>query len=356
MGRVLKVTMEDVAKAAGVTQATVSMALRKHPKISVATQEKVAATAVRLGYQANGAISTMMARIRLRQPVRYQATLGAIIPFAERAAFDENKTFQRYLQGATRRATELGFKLQPFWPLTSGMNWDRLGTILRARGIEGLLLLPLPRPGRLPLDLSLFAAAAIGYTLEQPAVHRATTAHYEGMLTTLRHVEAAGYRRIGVVLDRTVHNRTERKWLAAFRAYRDDPAGLDAPAALVVDHADGAGAFREWLRDHRPDAIIAGNVPIHEWFAGADKRLTRRVGVAMLGERFQGPSFAGIDEHSERVGAAAIELVIAQLHRNERGLPAFPQDVHIAGEWRNGPSLPPAKTAGSRKSARPVAQ
>jgi DNA-binding LacI/PurR family transcriptional regulator len=341
MGKVLKVTMEDVARAAGVTQATVSMALRKHPKISAATQARVSAVADKLGYQTHGAISTMMARIRLRRPVHYQATLGALIPHRERAEFNENQTFQRYLKGATARALELGFKLEPFWPCLGDMTGPRMAEILRTRGIEGVIILPLPRPGPSPLDLSPFAAATIGYTLEGPALHRATTAHYEAMLTTLRQVEEAGYRRAGLVLDRNVHNRTERKWLAAFCAYQSErPDALTAPPVLLTDHTEGPESFLAWLRQHEPDAIIAGNVPIQQWLAKAGKRRAARLGVAMLGERYQQASLAGIDEHSERVGATAVEIVVAQLHRNERGLPAFPQDVHVAGEWRPGPSLP----------------
>lgn len=346
MGKVLKVTMEDVAQAAGVTQATVSMALRNHPKISRTTQVKVAAVAEKLGYQAHGAISTMMARIRLRRPVSYQATLGAIIPHADRDEFLGNKTFLRYLKGATARAAELGFKLEPFWPCLDDMTGPRLTEILRARGIEGLLVLPLPQPGLLTLDLTPFAVAAIGYTLEGPAVHRATTAHYEAMLTTVRQVEDAGYRRIGLVLDRNVHNRTERKWLAAFFAYQNDrPDRGGAPLVLVAEHTQRPDEFVTWLKENRPDAIIAGNVPVREWLAKAGRRLSARLGVAILGERYQHPSLAGIDEHSERVGAAAIEIVVAQLHRNERGLPAFPQDVHVAGEWRPGESLPRRRQA-----------
>jgi DNA-binding LacI/PurR family transcriptional regulator len=341
MGKVLKVTMEDVARAAGVTQATVSMALRKHPKISAATQARIASIAQELGYQTHGAISTMMARIRMQRPVSYQATLGAIVPHLNRREFLENRTFARYMDGAKVRASELGFKVEPFWPLVDGMTEQRMASILQARGVDGLIILPLPEPGRLALDFSGFAVAAIGYTLEARAVHRATTAHYEAMLTTLRQVEAAGYRRIGFVVDRNVHNRTERKWLGAFCAYQNDrePARDNVPP-LVLNHAADSVLFAQWFQTYKPDAVIAGNVPIRAWLAQLGKRHTARLGVALLGERYQHPSLAGIDEHSERVGAAAVEIVVAQLHRNERGLPAFPQDVHVASEWRPGSSLP----------------
>ncbi|HLP25016.1 MAG TPA: hypothetical protein VK477_05015, partial [Acidobacteriota bacterium] len=269
------------------------------------------------------------------------ATLGAIVPHLDRREFLENRTFTRYMDGAKARASELGFKIEPFWPLVDGMTEQRLASILQARGVDGLIILPLPEPGRLALDFSGFAVAAIGYTLEAQAVHRATTAHYEAMLTTLRQVEIAGYRRVGFVVDRNVHNRTERKWLGAFRAYQSDhDSGENHIPSLIVDHTGDPALFVRWLQTYKPDAVIAGNVPIRGWLTHASKRDTARLGVTLLGERYQHSSLAGIDEHSERVGAAAVEIVVAQLHRNERGLPAFPQDVHVAGEWRPGSSLP----------------
>jgi hypothetical protein len=33
------------------------------------------------------------------------------------------------------------------------------------------------------------------------------------------------------------------------------------------------------------------------------------------------------------VGASAVELVMAQLHRNERGVPRHPTSVMLEGEW-----------------------
>ena len=45
---------------------------------------------------------------------------------------------------------------------------------------------------------------------------------------------------------------------------------------------------------------------------------------------------AGIDQNNEQVGAAAVDLVVEQLHGNSYGLPEIPKTVLIEGRWITG--------------------
>jgi DNA-binding LacI/PurR family transcriptional regulator len=69
-----RVTLRDVAAAAGVSVATVSRALSEDPQISVATRERVAATAEALGYVPDLAARSLAARV--------SHTFGLMIPDA----------------------------------------------------------------------------------------------------------------------------------------------------------------------------------------------------------------------------------------------------------------------------------
>lgn len=42
----------------------------------------------------------------------------------------------------------------------------------------------------------------------------------------------------------------------------------------------------------------------------------------------------GIDTRPEKMGAAAVELVVGQIHRNERGSPQIPHTLLLDGIWR----------------------
>jgi LacI family transcriptional regulator len=67
-------------------------------------------------------------------------------------------------------------------------------------------------------------------------------------------------------------------------------------------------------------------------------RIPEDLGVAPL-ERY--PGYAGLDQKPEKVGAAAIDLIVGLIQRNETGLPADPKVVMVEGSWVEGPSVRP---------------
>lgn len=58
------VTLRAVARRVGLSLATVSYALRAHPKITLATRDLVSAAAIELGYRPNSRVAGLMAHIR----------------------------------------------------------------------------------------------------------------------------------------------------------------------------------------------------------------------------------------------------------------------------------------------------
>jgi hypothetical protein len=62
---------------------------------------------------------------------------------------------------------------------------------------------------------------------------------------------------------------------------------------------------------------------------------------------------SGIDQLFETVGSHAIDALVAQLHRNERGLPTKPTVTMVEGQWLDTcgfyPFAASGKTAGRRR-------
>ena len=54
---------------------------------------------------------------------------------------------------------------------------------------------------------------------------------------------------------------------------------------------------------------------------------------------------AGLDVRLELQGSVAVENLVAQIHRNERGLPADPRTIMVTGRWVDGPTLRKAPRA-----------
>jgi LacI family transcriptional regulator len=63
------------------------------------------------------------------------------------------------------------------------------------------------------------------------------------------------------------------------------------------------------------------------------------LGIVMLDYSNSYGSCAGVDQHHEILGAAAVDLVVGQLYRNETGVPSHPKYVTIEGSWIKGATL-----------------
>ena len=101
--------------------------------------------------------------------------------------------------------------------------------------------------------------------------------------------------------------------------------------------------FLGWFRAQRPDIVLAGGDPdsILRWLKRRRARAgRRRRGVDQSHTR--DGSIAGIDQHSEEIGAAVVDHLIGRLHRNELGAPHRAMRLHVMGELLAGATLRPA--------------
>ena len=100
-----RVTSQDVARAAGVSQQTVSLVMRDHPRISAKTKARVLAASAALGYQPNAAAASL-------RSARSQ-TLGFLLYRGEEAAseaFAATDVFRNQLiNAAIGRARAAGY-------------------------------------------------------------------------------------------------------------------------------------------------------------------------------------------------------------------------------------------------------
>jgi LacI family transcriptional regulator len=62
------------------------------------------------------------------------------------------------------------------------------------------------------------------------------------------------------------------------------------------------------------------------------------IGLACLAKPTR-TAYAGIDEYGEAIGATAVELVAAQIYRNEFGPPSIPKTTMIEGHWTAGATI-----------------
>ncbi len=332
-------TVKLIAAKAGLSGAAVSLALRDHPSIPPHTRARVKRLAGRLGYRVDPNVSRLMSYLRLRPRLRTTGVLGVLHLFPTAKPWRENPSLRRIHAAAAQRAAQFGYELEECWLAEPGMNAARKREILLARGIEGLLVLGTPQwVENIDFDFGPFACAATGYSLRTP-LHRACQHQYREMLIALQRLETLGYRRPGLVLTEDSDHRTMQHWSAAFLSAQRHWARARQTKPLFMPELNQA-AFGAWFRAERPDVVIghkAVKTVVHEWLPAAGARVPETCGFADLDVDAETDTpYSGIRQNNEQVSAAAIDLVIGQLQRHERGLPIFPKIVLIEGKWADG--------------------
>jgi LacI family transcriptional regulator len=335
-------TMSDLAKAAGVSKMTVSLALRGHEKISAATRERIRALAEKMGYRPNPLVQTLMANLRSTRPANYHSTIAWITAFPTRDGWSSHWVHNLYYQGAVARAAALGYKIETFWALAPRMTGAALTRMLRARGIRGLIIPPVATPGtRLDIDWSHFSCATIGYSFTEPRLHRAAANLREGMTRALAECERRGFKRIGFALPANTDERVNHSWLAGYLAWQQFiPAKDRLPVMLAPGRLEDP--LPKWLGAHRPDVIISPNFEFLKWLPALGKRIPEDIGLVTLSRAHNVPDTAhisGISQNDYTIGQAAVDLVVSQLQHNETGVPVHPRVVLTDGSWSDGQTI-----------------
>src|SRR3954471_12877773 len=107
--------MRTIASLVGLSPATVSMALKNHPRIPEATRRRVRAAARRVGYKPNAKVAELMGTIRSSRHQTVESCFGVISLYDEEKPWLKSLHLGRMFEGMRRRANALGYRLEPFW-------------------------------------------------------------------------------------------------------------------------------------------------------------------------------------------------------------------------------------------------
>ena len=290
-----------------------------------------------MGYRPDPALAALNRyRAKVRQTVR-GATLAYLTAFETRTGWRKG-FLRRTFEGAKKRAEELGYCLEHFWLREPGLTPQRFADILQNRGIRGVLVAPLPRPGPLEFPWEHFSAVAIGPSLGEPALHSACNNHYQAMLLALEHAIAAGYRRIGLILDPEVDQRHQQKYLAAFTMFQRTTRSAKTCLPPLLTHQPSGDVVRRWMFAHAPDAVICHDDSGLDWLRRGGAGVPERVGFVSL-IRGGTKGIAGIETFPELIASAAVNRLNQLLHDNETGVPEIPTCLMLSGSWVAGTTL-----------------
>ncbi len=244
-------TLDDVAKLAGVSTATVSRCLNDPERVVEATRQRVLSAVDRLGYTPNFAARVMAAK--------RSWTIGAIIPTME------NAIFARGLQAFQEELHQRGYTL-----LVSSSAYDpdleaeQIRTLV-ARGADGVLLIGHDRSPKIYKDLARRnIPVMIAWSfLAEAQIASVGFDNRAAMAELAKRVIGLGHQRIGVISGVTAGNDRARLRVEGIRdAVRH--SGLSPSNLTILETPyqieNGAEAFSRLMsKNTRPTAILCGN-------------------------------------------------------------------------------------------------
>ncbi|HVZ66583.1 MAG TPA: LacI family DNA-binding transcriptional regulator [Lacunisphaera sp.] len=340
-----KVTLQDVAAKAGVSISTASRSLTRTNIVAKATSSRVRAIAEALGYQHNPLLGEVMRATRRGDANHHLGTLAYLTPYDDVQEWRATPTLCRHWSAAREQAGRFGFNVTEFALTSRGMTGRRLGEILRARGITGILLAAFPKdPFELVLPWEHFATVPVGHMVQNPQLDCVVSDHTQAVLLAGRVLAARGYRRIGLAIEGYQNSITNHGWANGFAAL---PAESPAVAAIPPHLPDriAAEGFLDWVRRHRVDCVLTlstfRNVPnpMREWLAAAGLHCPRDIGLVSLDVTTATASWAGIDQNSDEIGRAAVDLVVSKIRAGERGIPKVRRSLLVHCHWHDGTTV-----------------
>lgn len=338
-----RVSLQAIAQKAGVSAMTVSRVLGNSPRVAATTRRRVLAAARALKYQPDPHLTRMMSLVRSRKASRQRAVLAVIREYLPQ---DEllNQAYQYVpLDDIRRRAEQHGYHAEEFWLGRDGLTPERLGGILHARGIEGLLISP--QSAQLPcseIDYSRFAAVTFGYSMRRPALHLCAGNMNYGIQMAGARLRERGYRRIGVAITQWIDNRSENGYSGGwFHFQKCLPKSERVPMLLLPHNNIGRsfGVFSNWMKTQRPDALISFDTHVPGWLKRLGRRIPEDIAFVVHDWTLKMEGYAGIFQRRDHLAAAAVDLVATQLLHHERGVPEVPRQILIPPAWIEGASI-----------------
>lgn len=242
------VTIQDVAKAAGVSVSTISRVLNQKDDVATDTQDRIRAVIDQLGYTSNIAARSMRSR-KLNM-------IGLIVPDLEGPySFEILKGVNRAI--ANREYDLLVYTTGDFKKNDTHAHEQHYVSLINGNITDGVLVVT-PSFSEFSTKAPL---VSIDPNIPNPSHPAILATNYLGAVEAMNYLISLGHRRIAFITGRVGLQTNDR-----LRAYKDCLANNQIPfdPDLVVegDFSTGSGivAGRNLLqRENKPTAIFAAN-------------------------------------------------------------------------------------------------
>jgi len=324
--------IRDLARATGLSVATISRALQNDPKVSKQTCERVLSKAKELGYTVNPCVRQVMSSLRRNTASSYRGNMALIWKNAYPGLSTDARRLQS-LNGARVRAEELGYKIDEF---DLAVNKPAaLERIINSRGIRGLLVFIPSYVGakeHLRMNLDSLACVAMGWGLWHPQLDAVKVDFYQMIYLALHHAQQRFKVGIAAIWDLNMERSAHNAARASFLVHHSSGAAIASELFLPLQGLTEAHMARI-VRKHRVKCILLGSsVQPPSWL----KEHIPPANWVWFRDPGNIPYFGRIDPQNELAGRWAVNLLASKIQTTETGIPTHCQSVLHPSRWIEG--------------------
>jgi len=339
-------TQADLARELGLSQATVSLALAGHPRVSASTRTRVQQVARKLRYRPDPGLKRAVLKRWQSGRKAGRETLAVI-------QSDQSAIHMAEAEWACKFADQLGYHMDVL-SMAEYRTPKRLNDILFSRGVRGILVQDsMESHIENELDQEHLVMVHVGLKKEHAMPSSVHLNHFRAIHVALRESERLGFKRIGFIVP---------GWEEGARRLQQAALGLQvqlwheveekrrsASKAAVVGvvhrtHARSASILRDEvaeLMEAEPDAVIG----IGLWCRKALQALRlpprKEPPFAIINPPPNGQAMAGFEPSAPGIMERAIDLLHHRLLDHDFGTPRLPQSITFLPAWQHHSSFVP---------------
>lgn len=349
--------MADVARAAGVHQTTVSLALRNDPRLPEATRQRLREVARKMGYTPDPMLSALNFYRSTKHAMKAPITMAFVLDLRDRRELAAWYPHRLFLEGAQEHAVQLGYRIEVFFVGAHTRDGgERIERTLKARGITGVIVGAfVDRMIEFQFNWPEFSAVLI--ESQQLGLSLHMVSNHQTMITraAVRRLRALGYRRIGLVVGEREEFYLRNAFTAGYYvevAQYGDLARIPPCLLSLATTAQTNATISQWARTHRVDAVISNWHNVPDALREQGWRLPQDIVVAALDLTPGIGANAGMRQNHRIVGERAVEQLAILMKTNQRGPVESPNHTLIEGVWMDGSDVPRRNDRARQKHSR----
>ena len=307
------ITLEDIARQAGVSHSTVSRALAGSRLVNAETKARIQALALEAGYQVNQVARNLKARST--------RMIGLIVPE------ESNPYYPKVIQKIADEVHKAGYSLQLH--LSGAEQESELACValLREHRADGILLITAEH-GLVARDLidSLVNAGnplvIMGWVDDADHMHLVTGDDASGGYELANHLVHLGHRRIAI-LGKSPHRGAYDR-MAGFKTALEE-AGIELPSEYILSATNEtevrSGVARLLRLDEPPTAIFAYQdslaALVYKYLSDANVSIPNDMTVVGFDDlelaTYLSPQLTTVGTHIEPLASEFVRLLIDQI-------------------------------------------